>query len=124
MERFNGARNKLNAENPVLKLKHSSESLTHTSSEGSAYVCYAAASNSFGIRSDGNLVKCTTALHEESNKIGSITESGELNINQALVKLWMGGFAAGKNSQLACPLYSVKAIAAKNQHKTIQITAI
>ncbi|MBI3283608.1 MAG: hypothetical protein HYZ65_01975 [Burkholderiales bacterium] len=124
LHRFNSARKSLNKEISVLSEPSLLDAVNHSSSEGSGFVCYAAASNSFGIRADGSLVKCTTALDEDNNKIGHIKETGELDINQELIKLWMGGFAAGKNSQLACPLYVVKTLPKKNQHKTIPISAI
>lgn len=93
-------------------------------SEGLSGVCYAAAANSFGIRSDGNLVKCTTALNDDKNKIGKITESGELEIDSALVKLWMGGFISGKPGELSCPLHMVKKLDNPNGKKVISITAM
>ena len=75
--------------------------------EGVGDVCYAAAANSFAIRSDGNIVKCTTALNDAKNQIGKITEEGELDIDPALVKLWMGAFFSGNKGELACPLHKV-----------------
>lgn len=124
VQRFSDAKRALKGSISSLNSNSKINSAQHKTSEGGPSPCYAAASNSFGIRADGSLVKCTTALDEENNKIGHIKESGELDINQDLVKLWMGGFSSGKHSQLACPLYAVKALPKNNQYKTIQISAI
>jgi uncharacterized protein len=79
-----------------------------TTSEGAAEVCYAAASNSFAIRANGTLIKCTTALDDPRNNIGTIKPTGELDIDPDLVKMWMGGFLSGNKGELACPLHKVK----------------
>ncbi len=92
-------------------------------SEGANSVCYAAAANSFAIRADGNLVKCTTALDDPRNKIGNITESGELNIKPELVKLWMIGFISGDEGELACPLYKVSMLPLATGARIIPIVA-
>lgn len=118
LDRFNAIRNEGKA--PQITAAPASG----TASEGLDTVCYAAAANSFGIRSDGNLVKCTTALHDDKNKIGRITESGELEIDSALVKLWMGGFLSGKAGELSCPLHMVKKLDNPNGKKVISITAL
>ncbi|MCV2439845.1 radical SAM protein [Paucibacter sp. DJ2R-2] len=92
--------------------------------EGEADVCYAAAANSFGIRSDGRIVKCTTALDDARNDIGKILESGEIKLDPELVKMWMVGFYSGKPSELGCPLYRVRTLSVPENRKYIPIQAL
>jgi uncharacterized protein len=89
--------------------------------EGAGDVCYAAAANSFAIRSDGNIVKCTTALNDPKNQIGRIQETGELDIDPALIKLWMGGFFSGSKGELACSLHKVASLPYPSGAKIIPI---
>jgi uncharacterized protein len=63
-------------------------------------LCYASRANSFSIRADGRVQKCTVALENEKNNIGKIDEAGNLNINEEKFKKWI--FADNKG----CPLQS------------------
>lgn len=69
------------------------------------YVCYAAQPNSLAIRPNGNIVKCTVALNQESNNIGKLNDDGTLNINNKKLKMWINGFK-NIDDQLKCPLYN------------------
>jgi uncharacterized protein len=54
------------------------------------FVCYAAKPNSFLIRSNGRLGKCTVALEDESNDIGFLTDTGQMIINERKLHAWVG----------------------------------
>ncbi len=58
-------------------------------------VCYAARGNSFLVRADGRLGKCTVALRHPKNDIGRIHEDGTLEIDAARAWPWMRGLASG-----------------------------
>ncbi len=64
-------------------------------------LCYAAEVNTFSIRSDGKIQKCTVALENELNTIGKIDKNGNLNLNETKMKKWI--FANDKQ----CPLRSI-----------------
>lgn len=64
-------------------------------------LCYASQANSFVIRANGIVQKCTVALKSEINNIGKIGKDGSLNINEEKFKKWV--FADNKG----CPLRSV-----------------
>lgn len=66
--------------------------------EGSDYVCYAAKANSWVIRSNGRVQKCTVDLYSEKNSIGSLLENGEIRVDEEKLRRWI--FAESK----ACPL--------------------
>jgi uncharacterized protein len=67
-------------------------------------VCYAARGNSFLVRADGRLGKCTVALAHPRNDIGRIHEDGTLEIDSARAWPWMRGLASGDARELFCPL--------------------
>ena len=123
LDRFKLARNKGQVSMQENAPLHANAPIPSNNPEGGADVCYAAAANSFAIRSDGNLVKCTTALTDARNQIGKITESGELDIDSALVKLWMTGFVSGNKGELACPLHKVSTLPHPSGVKIIPIVA-
>lgn len=72
------------------------------------YVCYAAQANSFVIRANGTLGKCTVALHSDRNSIGKITPDGTLEINQEKINPWLHGIKTLDTKLLQCPLYGIK----------------
>lgn len=67
-------------------------------------VCYAARANSFVIRSNGDLAKCTVAFASPKNRVGYISEDGELRVDQDRFKFWLRGLQTGDASQLKCPM--------------------
>ena len=71
---------------------------------GAGDVCYATRANSFLVRADGRLGKCTVALKEPKNDIGRIHEDGTLEIDPARAWPWMRGLASGNALELMCPL--------------------
>ena len=71
--------------------------------EGPDYVCYAARANSFVIRADGTVSKCTVAFDDDRNVVGRLTKDGELIIDHELHIPWLRGLVSGEASALACP---------------------
>lgn len=70
---------------------------------GSCLICYASKMNSFAIRSDGLLMKCTVAVDDPRNILGRLREDGSLEIDKEKLLWWAGGFKTGNLNQLACP---------------------
>lgn len=73
----------------------------------SDYICYASKTNTYLIRSDASLGKCTVALDEEVNNIGKLKENGELELDQEKCRLWSIGLQTENPDHLACPYYSL-----------------
>lgn len=71
--------------------------------EGDIKVCYAARPNSFVIRSNGDVGKCTVAFHSAHNAVGHIAETGSLGLNKAKLAKWMQGFRDFDKAALHCP---------------------
>lgn len=67
-------------------------------------VCYAARGNSFVIRADGRVNKCTVALAHAGNQVGVLREDGTLRLRSEMVRPWMRGFSSGSTEELACPM--------------------
>jgi len=67
-------------------------------------VCYASAGNSFVVRSDGTLGKCTVALNSPENRVGRLNEDGRVEIDPEKMRLWMRGLFTRDPGELACPL--------------------
>ena len=63
-------------------------------------ICYAATGNSFVIRADGRVQKCTVHLEKDINNLGWIREDGTLDLDAGRLKQWL--FAENKS----CPLKS------------------
>jgi uncharacterized protein len=75
-----------------------------TDTEKAETVCYASKLNSFVIRSNGELSKCTVAFSDERNHIGRLLRDGTVEIDSEKVKWWARGLFSGDENQLACPL--------------------
>lgn len=67
------------------------------------YVCYAAKANSYVIRADGRVGKCTVALKSDSNCIGRILQDGTLEIDVKKLAPWLTGWKTQQKEALACP---------------------
>ena len=67
------------------------------------YVCYASKGNSFVIRSDGRISKCTVGLYDDKNVVGSIDRDGNLVIDNDKIRPWFIGFTEMDRDALACP---------------------
>lgn len=71
------------------------------------YVCYAAKANSFVIRADGRIGKCTVALSSDHNLLGRLNQDGSLALDEAKLNRWFGGWASRETAALACPAASI-----------------
>ena len=67
------------------------------------YICYASKANSFVIRADGRIQKCTVALNDDHNNVGQLMRDGTVSISQSKYRVWIDGLLNGDKSQLACP---------------------
>ena len=65
--------------------------------------CYASSGNSFIVRADGRLSKCTVALTHPRNDVGHIHEDGRLEIEKPAMQAWMRGLWSGDVGELICP---------------------
>ena len=68
------------------------------------YICYAAQANSFLIRANGRLGKCTVSLNDERNDIGEITSDGELILDNEKLNPWIRGVSTHHLMDLECPM--------------------
>jgi uncharacterized protein len=67
-------------------------------------VCYATRANSFVVRADGRIGKCTVALDHPANQVGVLHENGELEITAARMLDWMRGLRSRNPIELFCPM--------------------
>ncbi|WP_083875780.1 radical SAM protein [Caenispirillum salinarum] len=67
------------------------------------YVCYASYANSFVVRSDGRLLKCTLAIEDDASSIGKLLPNGTMEIDAGRVKHWIRGLWTMDEATLACP---------------------
>jgi len=70
------------------------------------YVCYAAKANSFVIRADGAINKCTVALNDERNVVGRLNIDGTMSLNRKKILPWIRGIETQVPYELACPYTS------------------
>ena len=66
-------------------------------------MCYASHANSFVVRASGDFAKCTVALSDEHNKIGTLRSDGKLEIIPTRLTPWIRGIASLDSNELACP---------------------
>lgn len=66
-------------------------------------VCYASRPNSFVIRADGRVQKCTVALSEAHNTVGNLAGDGSIRLDSELMNQWMRGYKTGDRGDLRCP---------------------
>lgn len=76
--------------------------LTMTQGEA-APICYASKLNSWVVRSDGRLNKCTVALDSENNDVGRILPDGSFELDSGAVKKWSRGIGSEVLDELSCP---------------------
>jgi uncharacterized protein len=67
------------------------------------YVCYASRANAFVIRSTGGIGKCTVALEDDRNLVGSITADGRVRLLPEKIRPWLRGVENLDFSILSCP---------------------
>ena len=89
--------------------------------QGEPYICYAARPNHFLIRADGRLGKCTVALNDPLNDIGSIDAEGRLDVDQFRARAWSNGFEDYDLDALGCPLTRVHRWTREQSEKRIDL---
>jgi uncharacterized protein len=80
---------------------------TEDSAVDQDYICYAAKGNSLVVRSTGRLAKCTVALNDSFNDIGSIKEDGDIAVDQERFRRWIRPVLEANWDVVGCPLYWV-----------------
>lgn len=86
-------------------LRNEGQLITHNRYD--PQICYAAKPNSFVIRADGRIAKCTVALYDDRNTVGHISEDGRILIDNRKLQTWMRGFKSLSLAELGCPLHSL-----------------
>lgn len=71
--------------------------------------CYATHGNSFVVRADGRVQKCTVALDHPANTVGRLAADGTLEIDSPRMRPWMRGLFSGESGELLCPLIGLDA---------------
>lgn len=113
----------IESENPRVAAKTLQNIYAPTESNGN-YICYASKPNSLIIRANGALNKCTVALKDDENNIGSINSDGTLNVNNEKFKTWIGGFSSLDAWQMGCPSGFLNAQKAKQPIGDIEISEV
>jgi uncharacterized protein len=67
-------------------------------------VCYASKTNSLLIRANGGIGKCTVALSDERNNIGTLQPDGTLKLIPSRFAPWVRGIETLDPETLGCPL--------------------
>lgn len=73
-------------------------------------VCYASKANSFVIRANGDIGKCTVALYDSRNKVGHLHDNGKIIIEKEKINPWLKGIKNLDLETMACPLKTLTAI--------------
>ncbi len=66
--------------------------------------CYAAAANSFVIRSTGEIAKCTVAFQHPNNRVGQLHPDGRATLDNGKINGWVRGLFSGDAEELRCPM--------------------
>jgi uncharacterized protein len=66
--------------------------------------CYASRANSFVVRADGRVNKCTVVLDHPRNQVGRLHESGQLELASGRMLDWMRGLGTGDPLEMLCPM--------------------
>lgn len=91
------------AKSELSKLVQRSNEIIEPNGDG-AYICYAAEPNSFVIRSNGQIARCTVAFADPRNQVGWIRPDGTMEIDVERSQLWFEGLETQDSSWLNCPL--------------------
>jgi uncharacterized protein len=84
------------------------------------YVCYASHGNSLVIRSTGRLAKCTVALTNDFNDIGTIAENGDICVDQQKFRRWIAPVIEERWEVTGCPLEWVAQAAARDNEVSLR----
>jgi uncharacterized protein len=93
-----------------LKTEASRLGIPQFDTERDGDVCYAARANSFVVRANGRLNKCTLALESPANQIGRIREDGSMLIENRLMAGWLRGHFTGNQEELSCPMVGLAGV--------------
>jgi uncharacterized protein len=74
--------------------------------------CYAAWGNSFIIRADGRINKCSIIMEHPVNQVGRLNEDGTLYFNKPRFMAWMRGLLSEASEEIRCPLNSFQGTSA------------
>lgn len=85
-------------------------------------VCYASTPNSYGIRANADIIKCTVALNKDNNRVGQLKADGSLDLNNAKMLEWTTGFFTNEPEYQKCPLQYQKRL--KKQQDNIALLNI
>ncbi|MCV6638407.1 radical SAM protein [Candidatus Albibeggiatoa sp. nov. NOAA] len=77
--------------------------------------CYASNPNSFVIRPNGSIAKCTVGFDDFGNHVGSLSENGELNIQKNKFQPWLHGMIANIDEFKYCPKEYVNSLPNSSQ---------
>ena len=80
-----------------------SHGVRHATPQNFEPICYAARGNSYVVRADGRLNKCTVALEHRNNQVGHLDADGNMHIDPRLLQQWMRGLFTGDAEMLSCP---------------------
>ncbi len=69
-----------------------------------SHICYAARANSFVIRANGAVAKCTVAFNDDRNCVGMLLPDGRIKLDSQKMALWLRGLETLDTDVMACPL--------------------
>lgn len=72
-------------------------------------ICYASRANSYVVRADGRLNKCSLDLEDPQNQVGRIRSDGTLEIDQSKLWDWLRGVWTNDRETLRCPRRGLRA---------------
>ncbi len=72
--------------------------------EGVLKGCYAAATSTFVVRSNGDLAKCTVALQHPNNRVGRLRRDGTVKLDSQRMTGWIRGVLSGDPESMMCPM--------------------
>lgn len=78
--------------------------VAHVARDVQDYICYAAKANSFVVRADGRIGKCTVALKDPRNDVGRLNADGTITWYEGRLDPWLRGIPTQDSDILACPL--------------------
>jgi len=79
--------------------------VSHLTVEHLNPICYATRGNSFVVRANGRLNKCTVALEHPNNQVGRIDADGHVELHDAMMLRWMRGLWSGVPEEFECPMH-------------------
>ena len=84
-------------------------------------ICYAAHGNSFVVRADGRINKCTVALEHPQNQVGRLHPNGEVDCDSSKFRLWMRGLWSEVEEELVCPARGLAESWSRSENPVIQV---